>query len=136
MDPAMTGQTPDRRRVRRRQRVEEHGIARARVRAGETVTIINVSAHGALVETGHRLLPGSAVELHVEGDHRRATVRGRVLRCNVARVRAISMRYRGAILFDGHLPWLVNDEPAGYSLRTSEVRSGRHRGEDATHELL
>ena len=135
MDPLMTGRPPDRRRARRRQRVEEHGIARARVRAGEPVTIINVSADGALVETGDRLLPGSTVDLHVEGDHRRATVRGRVLRCHVTRVRPVSMRYRGAILFDGHLPWLVDDDPTGYSVRTSEVRPGCHRGEDATHDL-
>jgi hypothetical protein len=82
----------------------------ARVLPGKDVTIVNVSARGALVETQHRLLPGSPVELLVEGDPGRATVRGRVLRCFVSGVRSAGVSYRGAIGFDGDLRWL--DDPA------------------------
>ena len=136
MESVVADRAPDRRQARRRQRVEEHGIVRARVRAGRRVAILNVSAGGALVETAHRLLPGSTVELYIEGDNRQTTVRGRVLRCAVSRVRPVFVSYRGAIVFDGHLPWFVDDESGGYSLHTPEMRSGLHRGTDATREAL
>jgi hypothetical protein len=40
----------------------------------------------------------------------RATVRGRVLRCTVVRLRSASICYRGAIGFDRSLPWFVEHE--------------------------
>ena len=83
----------------------------------------------------HRLLPGSIVELHIESENRQTTVRGRVLRCAVSRVRPVSVSYRGAIMFDCCLPWFPDDDP-GYLLPAPETRSGRHRGADATREVL
>jgi hypothetical protein len=72
--------------------------------------LINISAGGALIDTQHRLLPGASVDLHVERNNYRASVRGRVLRCAVVRVRASNMSYRGAIGFDRCLPWFVEPE--------------------------
>ena len=72
--------------------------------------LINISAGGALIDTTHRLLPGSSVELLVERNHYRASVRGRVLRCAVVRVRPSAVCYRGAIGFDRCLPWFVEPE--------------------------
>ena len=111
---APSGRISDRRTALRRQTLEEHGIVHARVLPGKDVTIINVSARGALVETQYRLLPGSPVELLVEGDPGCATVRGRVLRCFVSGVRSACVSYRGAIAFDGDLRWL--DDPADAGL--------------------
>jgi len=55
-----------------------------------------------------RLLPGATVELHLQPEggppH---LVRGRVLRCCVARLHANIVSYRGAIAFDRDLPWFV-----------------------------
>ena len=81
-----------------------------RVRPGYRATLINISAGGALIDTPYRLLPGTNVDLHVERNNYRASVRGRVLRCLVVRVRPSSICYRGAIGFDRCLPWFVEPE--------------------------
>ncbi len=125
----------DRRRERRRDRVEEHGIVSARVRPGQDVSLLDLSASGALIE-GCRLFPGAAVELHLESPQRRVAVRGRVLRCAVSRLRSSSVCYRGAISFDRHLPWFVEDEPLGYAVPTAESRAGGPDRAPATPNVL
>lgn len=105
----MRGGPPDRRGLRRLDALEEHGIVSARVRPGFRARLIDVSAGGALIETSHRLLPGSSVELCVETGTGRASIRGQVLRCTVVRVRPTWVCYRGAIEFDRHLPWFVDE---------------------------
>lgn len=102
------------RRGARRHGADEHGIVRARIRPGHQVTLIDLAPGGALVEAERRLLPGSAVELHIQSADRHASMRGCVLRCSVVRVRPESICYRGAIAFDRHLPWCV--EAAGYEV--------------------
>ena len=72
--------------------------------------LINIGAGGALIETGHRLLPGANVDLVLERSQHRASVRGRVLRCTVVRLQSASICYRGAIGFDRSLPWFVEHE--------------------------
>ena len=130
----MTYLTSDRRRNRRRRRVQDHGIVRARVRPGHLATVIDVSAGGALVETDFRLLPGTFVELHVERETRSARVRGCVVRCAVSRVRPASVSYRGAIQFDRHLPWFGDDD--GYDVPNIEKRPGAPFRADATPQVV
>lgn len=98
----------DRRGMRRLDALEEHGIVSACVRPGYRARLIDVSAGGALIETSHRLLPGTSVELWVNTGTDRASIRGQVLRCAVVRVRPTWVCYRGAIAFDRHLPWFVD----------------------------
>lgn len=117
----MTYLTSDRRVNRRRHHVDEHGIVQAEVRPGHAVTLIDVSAGGALVETSYRLLPGSCVELRMTGTSRKTSLRGRVLRCAVVRVRPASICYRGAIVFDRYLPWFGDD--GGYDVPNAEKRA-------------
>jgi len=93
----------DRRKGRRASEVAEHGIVCARVRPGHAAIVIDVSSEGALIETGHRLLPGTIVVLHFETLDRRESVRGRVLRSTVAAVRANGMSFRGAVRFESPL---------------------------------
>ena len=123
----------DRRQTHRHRQVEEHGIIAARVKPGHHARLVDVSAGGALIETSHRLLPGASVELHMETESRRASVRGRVLRCAVIRVRPASMCYRGAIGFDRHLPWFV-DAP-GNQVPTAETRQTQPLRADATPQV-
>jgi hypothetical protein len=127
----MTDSADDRRRTPRHRRVEQHGIVSAKVRPGRHASVVDVSAGGALVETTHRLLPGTAVELQLETSVERATVRGRVLRCTVAGLHPTSVCYRGAIGFDRHLPWFVPDAD-GYGVHGHESRSATPRRADAT----
>jgi PilZ domain len=132
----MTDRPQDRRHTRRRHHADDHRIVSARVRPGREAAVIDVSAGGALVETAHRLLPGTTVELHLETPHQRATVRGRVLRCAVAHLRSSSVCYRGAIGFDRHLPWFVDDEGTGYAVHGGETRPGAPARAAATPTLL
>jgi hypothetical protein len=122
----------DRRRTPRRHTIDEHGILSARIRPGRDVELVDVSAGGALIETVHRLLPGTAIDLHLTGSERRTAVRGRVLRCAVTRLRP-GIWYRGAVAFDRHLPWLEEDGGNGYQVPGAEMRPRRTIRAEATH---
>ena len=110
MEGAVTREGEERRQDSRHEGAEGHGIQSMQVRPGRHAMLINISAGGALIETGHRLLPGASVDLVLERSHYRATVRGRVLRCTVVRLQSASICYRGAIGFDRSLPWFVEHE--------------------------
>ena len=127
----MTQGIRDRRRTRRHHQVDEHGIVSARVRPGHTATVIDVSAGGALIETAKRLLPGTSVELHVERGTQHTRVRGRVLRCAIVSLRPTGICYRGAIGFDRHLPWLLDDGRSA-----AETRSALPERAPATQEVM
>jgi hypothetical protein len=106
----------DRRQSRRASDVAEHGIVSARVRPGHAAIVIDVSPEGALIETGHRLLPGTIVVLHFESLDRRESVRSRVLRSTVAGVRASGISFRGAVRFESRLTCLSPAYSAEYPL--------------------
>lgn len=126
----------ERRRSRRRRSPEDHGIIAMRIRLGHPASIVDVSAGGALIETHHRLLPGSAVELRLETTTRTAAARGRVLRCSVVHVQPASIRYRGAVSFDRQLPWFAEEDTGGYAVPGPENRPGRAARADATQSPL
>jgi PilZ domain-containing protein len=86
------------------------GRPQVRIRPGHEVTLIDVSAGGALVETSRRLLPNAFAEVYVEHASHRASVRGRVLRCTIVGITPAAVRYRAAIQFDAYLPWFVEDD--------------------------
>jgi len=132
----MTHHPLERRLARRRQSVAEHGIVSARVRPGIDASVVDVSAAGALIETRHRLLPGSSVEICFDPDKRRPAVRGKVVRCTVAQLGADQVCYRGAILFDQRLPWIADDLGHGYSLPGHERRLRRGRRAPATRAAM
>ena len=120
MEASMSHVAGERRMTRRVEHVEEHRILASRVRPGHHARIIDVSAGGVLIETTYRLLPGTSVELHVETETRQTRVRGQVLRCAVVRVRPTAVCYRGAIRFDVHLPWFVDD--SGRAINSPDSR--------------
>jgi hypothetical protein len=123
----------ERREARRRLDAEDHGIVSTRVRPGHRAKLIDVSAAGALIETSHRLLPGTSVELHVETRSHRTNVRGRVLRCAIVIVRPSWVCYRGAIGFDRQLPWLLDESDRAGDAST---RSGVPIRAVATPEVI
>ena len=97
----------DRRLSARTRAIADLGILQARVRPGREVSVIDISAHGVLIETVLRLLPGRQIELQIERGNELMPVRGRVVRSHVARVHASSVSYRGAIGFEQPLAWIV-----------------------------
>jgi len=105
----MSVESADRRGERRLEAVEEHRSVSACVRPGHRARLIDVSAGGALNEPRLRLLPGTYVQMQVETGRERAHIRGQVLRCAVVRLRPTWVCYRGAIAFDRHLPWFVEE---------------------------
>lgn len=107
----------------------------ARIRPGYNVSVVDVSAGGVLVESERRLFPGSVVELQVRSAHRSQVVRGHIVRCAVARLRANAICYRGAIAFDHNLPWLVDETVTGYAVPGSETRRNSTSWADATQPL-
>ncbi len=119
-------------RTQRSESPHEHGIVSARVRPGLEVTVVNVSSGGALIDAAHRLLPGSGIELQLSTRERHVSMRGRVLRCSVARLYASQLCYRAAIGFDRHLPWLVEIDRGGYGLLGSETRATRRAWGDGS----
>jgi hypothetical protein len=134
MEECVKQRCGERRWHRRISRGEDHRIVAATVRPGHRGRVIDVSAGGVLLETTHRLLPGSSVELHVQSPNRCATVRGRVLRCTVVRVRPTFICYRGAIGFDRHLTWFVDEESSGPS--NGDARPAHPFRADATPEVM
>jgi PilZ domain-containing protein len=123
----------DRRDAPRHRRAEEHRVLTLRIRPGHHARTIDVSASGVLVETQCRLLPGRAVELQMETERQHLSVRGRVVRCAVVRLRP-AVCYRGAIVFEQRLPWLDANEEYGIPMSD---RATRARGrEDATHDII
>ena len=129
----MSGEA-DRRRSQRLERVEDHRIVATILRPGHRARLIDASATGLLIETSQRLLPGTNVELHVQTPTRRSSVRGRVLRCAVTRLRSSFVCYRSAIHLDGHLSWLADEDE--HAALDHEHRSGRHTRVAATPHVV
>ena len=132
----MTHRITERRRGCRRRCVEEHGILAVRIRPGHQAVVVDVSDDGALIETGHRLLPGAAVELIMETSTNKTAVRGRVLRSSIASVRPSSVSYRGAIGFDRALAWYGNDGQDDPQGAVGEKRAGTAFRADATPQVV
>lgn len=100
------GTLEERRRHVRRAPLPADGIVSARVRAGAAAEVINVSTEGALVETPHRLLPGTLLDLRIDGLHRHTAVRAHVVHCEVHAIVNGSLRFRGGVSFERPVNWL------------------------------
>src|SRR5258708_5542476 len=70
-----------------------------------TVSIIDLSAHGALIEIDVPARPGHRTQFELCGDDRRAVVTGHVLRTEVSALHVDGIRYRSACAFAEPLPW-------------------------------
>jgi hypothetical protein len=110
----------DRRRSRRRRLLDEHGITAVRVRPGCDAAVIDVSAGGTLVESPHRLMPGSSLDVQLLVRNRRIIVHSRVIRCEVSELGRSGPIYRGALNFDRPLSWLADGARPVYRVPTAE----------------
>ena len=124
----------ERRTSPRRRTVAEHGIETARVRLGREASVLDVSTGGILIETLHRLLPGTTIELQLWLADRRTSIRGHVLRSTVVSLHRGPVLYRGAIAFDRPLVPLPHID--GYAVPPPIATENRHGREDATPPTL
>ena len=133
-DPEVTDSDAERRSTPRKASFEEHGILGVRVRPGRDGSVVDVSADGVLIETIHRLLPGTTVEVLLAGAERRTTIRGRIVRCAVASLHGSCVRYRGAVRFDRSIATFLDLD--GYVIPDECTDGLQHGREDATHATI
>ena len=95
-------------------------IRTVKLSPGETVTLINISATGVLVEGPTRFVPRTRVAVTFEGGFVPAQVRGRVVRCQVASIASGRLCYQTGIAFDTRISLPETDatpDPAAISSR-------------------
>jgi hypothetical protein len=73
--------------------------AQAILRPGYSVSLVDLSAGGALIEGPRPLRPGTHVHLQIVANNRRLGLGARVLRCAVSSLER-GIQYRGALKFD------------------------------------
>jgi len=96
----------DRRAYARRSGADLASIRSSRLQQGPAVALIDLSAGGALIESGVPLKPGTSLSLVlVANGDAPSLVPMRVLRCEVAVVRPEATVYRGACEFTRLLEW-------------------------------
>ena len=108
----MSAPAVERRQQSRRIPAADEPLARMRMRTGTELTVLDVSDLGTLVEGDVRLVPGARVDVHVITRAGRVLVRSRVVRAFISKLRADSLRYRAALLFDQ----AVDTSSFGYSV--------------------
>jgi len=96
---------------RREARLIPEGL-RGRVRPGPSLVIVNLSAAGALVESGGQLRPGARIDVHLETDDDRWLVCAVVSRCSVAAIDPRVM-YHAALCFTERCDWVRETETQG-----------------------
>jgi hypothetical protein len=75
--------------------------ARAILRPGYAVSLVDLSASGALIEGSRQLRPGMRVHVQIVTSTRRFALGAQVVRCTVAALDSgAGVRYRGALRFD------------------------------------
>lgn len=78
------------------------------LRPGYSVSLVDLSSGGALIQGPRPLRPGARVHLQLVHGNRRVGIGGYVLRCAVAQLDSRQgVQYRGAVKFDHRcqLPW-------------------------------
>ena len=107
------------------------GEMRSVLRPGCEVSIINLSAGGALIEGPRPLRPGARVHLVLGIGARSLGLGAHVLRCSVASLDATDgVRYRGALRFDERCDQLwERDTQGGYCLPGTGDGAEARRGQ-------
>jgi len=98
-------------------------ITRATLRPGCTVEIVDVSAGGALLQSGRPLRPGARVHFQIVTTLRAFSLVANVLRCEVWMVDSRrGVTYRGAVQFEQRCNFLWEEEtPIGSAVPTPLV---------------
>ena len=85
-------------------------ITGMRLSPGDSVTLVNISASGVLVEGKTRFVPGTRVNVIFEGPVKPPQIKGRVVRCQVSSIGGAGvLHYQSAIAFEGRVELPVEE---------------------------
>jgi hypothetical protein len=116
------------RRAHKRHTVAEVPFVKVRLKYGPLVTLVDLSAGGAQIETTNfRLQPGSAVVLELSGPDGDLAVPAQVLRCQLANLLPEPV-YRGALVFRKHLDLTRFSADQDSAAPTKELNPSLERG--------
>jgi len=90
----------DRRTALRRGPRELPWLSEARLPWGADISLVNISSSGVLVESGSKLVPGTATELHLRGPQANLVVPVRFVRSEIARIDSLGVKYHAAGTFN------------------------------------
>ena len=90
---------------------------------GQQLRLVNISSSGLLVESSVRLSPGSDTTFRIGGPDLSLTVPARVVRCRVATVDSLGVKYETAAVFDQPVNELIaaGEEPTDATMRLAEL---------------
>ena len=92
-------------------------------------SVLDISASGARLETGYRVLPGQCVEMYFTINGRRASLRGVVVRVEVARLQVSRVWYTAAVAFDQRLTLPITSRRGGHDVPAREARTAVEGGQ-------
>lgn len=78
-------------------------ITGVRLSPGDAVELVNISKSGVLVEGRTRFVPGTRVTVIFEGGFTPASIKAKVVRCQVSSIISGALRYHSGIQFEKHL---------------------------------
>ena len=87
-------------------------IERATLRPGCLVAVIDLSMHGAQVQSERPLRPGSRVHVRLAARNSTLAVAADVVRCSVWILQADAVIYRGALRFEEECPAFWEEQVA------------------------
>jgi len=132
----------ERRRSGRRTPQPDEALSRVRLRTGRELTVVNISADGALVEGHTRLLPGTRTDVHIVTRHGRVLVRTRIVRSLVWRLEPDLVTYRTGLAFDVAVDTEVGEalserrESNGYVVPAEIAGNGEGRGKPYPADII
>ena len=88
---------------------------------GQHLRLLNISSSGMLVESGVRLSPGSETTLRIGGPDLSLVVPARVVRCRVATVDSLGVKYETAAAFDQPVNELIAEEPTDAAMKLADL---------------
>jgi hypothetical protein len=102
------------RRVDARFELPRSAEARATLRPGCAITVVDVSAGGALVEGPRPFRPGARVHVQIVTTSQRFAIAAQVLRCAVWALDPLAgVTYRGAVKFEHRVEWCWTESTSG-----------------------
>lgn len=98
------------RRVARRIPVSDLNITMRLTMAGTgDLALVNISESGALIETGRYLRLNGMADVFVRLEHRRHTLRARIVRVHLQAITPVGARYQAALHFETRFPLPSSD---------------------------